>query len=287
MPEAAPILLKTSDHDRNSAGMRYVYPVVSRRAGGVSVGINLNWDNACNWRCLYCQVPDLRRGKAPPTDLLQLDAELHQMLDSIVHGDFMVAHVPAEMRRLNDIAFSGNGEPTTSLQLGAALDLVGRALAEYALLGQIRVVLITNGSQIGRAPVQQALKKLRAIHGEVWFKLDRAPNGQFNAVNQVKTQSKVVAQHLATAARLCPTWLQTCMFALDGQLPSEQEIAAWLAFVEAQLQSGVVLSGVLLYGLARPSLQPEAPRLSPAPLSWMQDLASRIELLGLPVQLAL
>ena len=57
--------LTVTDHSRDSAGMTYVYPVVSRRAGGVSVGINLNPNNACNWACVYCQVPDLARGTAP------------------------------------------------------------------------------------------------------------------------------------------------------------------------------------------------------------------------------
>ncbi len=61
--------LSTTDHSRDGAGLSYVYPVVSRRAGGVSVGINLNTNNACNWRCIYCQVPDLVRGAAPPVDL--------------------------------------------------------------------------------------------------------------------------------------------------------------------------------------------------------------------------
>ncbi|MEZ0245224.1 MAG: radical SAM protein, partial [Methylophilaceae bacterium] len=57
--------LDATDHDRDSAGMTYVYPVVSRRARGVSIGINLNPNNACNWRCIYCQVPNLTRGAAP------------------------------------------------------------------------------------------------------------------------------------------------------------------------------------------------------------------------------
>ncbi len=59
--------LSPGNHDRDVAGLTYVYPVVSRRAGGVSVGINLSPDNACNWQCVYCQVPDLVRGKAPET----------------------------------------------------------------------------------------------------------------------------------------------------------------------------------------------------------------------------
>ena len=54
--------LTSKVHDRDVAGLTYVYPVVSRRAGGVSVGINLSPNNACNWRCVYCQVPNLQRG---------------------------------------------------------------------------------------------------------------------------------------------------------------------------------------------------------------------------------
>ena len=69
-------MLTVSDHRRDSAGMTYVYPVVSRRAGGVSVGINLNTNNACNWACLYCQVPELKRGGPPPIDLDRLEMEL-------------------------------------------------------------------------------------------------------------------------------------------------------------------------------------------------------------------
>ena len=106
--------LTTADHDRSRGGRTYVYPVVSRRARGVSVGVNLNPNNACNWRCVYCQVPNLMRGTAPDIDLLQLEAELRTLLTDILHGDFMQTRVPVEVRRLNDIALSGNGEPTTA-----------------------------------------------------------------------------------------------------------------------------------------------------------------------------
>lgn len=61
--------LTVSDHNRDISGMKYIYPVVSRRAGGISIGINLNINNACNWRCMYCQVPDLVRGTPPPIEL--------------------------------------------------------------------------------------------------------------------------------------------------------------------------------------------------------------------------
>lgn len=85
--------LEVTNHSRDSAGLTYVYPVLSRRAGGVSIGINLNPNNACNWRCIYCQVPGLRRGAAPPIDLTMLERELRGFIDSVLHGDFMHAHL--------------------------------------------------------------------------------------------------------------------------------------------------------------------------------------------------
>jgi len=279
--------LRIDNHDRDSAGLTYVYPVISRRAGGVSVGINLNPNNACNWRCLYCQVPDLRRGAAPKINMVQLEEELRWMLDQILQGDFMLARVPEDARRLNDVAFSGNGEPTTSKQFAACVELVCRVMAEFGLAKRIKLVLITNGSQLDRHDVQAAIARMATCNGEVWYKFDRAPENAFGAVNQVRLSASQVARRLDSAARRCPTWLQTCMFALDGELPGESEIQSWLDFVAARLADGVPLQGVLLYGLARPSMQPEAKRLTAAPEGWMRQLQTRIEALGLPVKLSL
>ncbi|GAA5785510.1 radical SAM protein [Chitiniphilus shinanonensis] len=280
-------VLRVDDHARDAAGFTYVYPVVSRRAGGVSVGINLNPNNACNWRCVYCQVPDLTRGGPPPIALDQLEAELDAMLHDIVHGDFMTRSVPEGARRLNDVAFSGNGEPTMSPEFPQAVERVRHLLQRYDLLGRIKVVLITNGSQLYRARVQQALAALKTLNGEVWFKLDRAPQDGFSEVNQVQLNREAVARHLAAAAQGCPTWLQTCMFMREGRLPDKAEIQAYLDFVAAQLADGVKLEGVLLYGLARPSMQVEAPLLAAAPREWMQSVADRIAALGLAVRLSI
>jgi pyruvate-formate lyase-activating enzyme len=279
--------LRVDNHDRDSAGLSYVYPVISRRAGGVSVGINLNPNNACNWRCLYCQVPDLQRGAAPLIDLAKLEDELRWMLFEILHGDFMSTRVPEEARRLNDVAFSGNGEPTTSKQFDQCVELVGRVLADFDLTGPVKLVLITNGSQLDRPDVQHAIARMSQLNGEVWYKFDHAPTGGLSEVNQVVLSPAQVARRMSAAAKRCPTWLQTCMFALDGQLPAESEIQSWLDFVAARLAEGVPLQGVLLYGLARPSMQPEAVRLSAAPQAWMLQLQARIEALGLPVRLSL
>lgn len=279
------IPLAVNDHRRDIVGFRYVYPVVSRRAGGVSVGINLNPNNACNWRCVYCQVPDLVRGNAPEIDLALLETELVAMLNDVVHGDFMQRSVPAEARRLNDLALSGNGEPTSSRQFGDVITLLGRQLAAFGLLGKIKLVLITNGSQLYKASVQQALGDMAALNGEVWFKYDRAPVDGMSDVNQVALTPAQIQRHLIAATRHCPTWIQTCMFAVDGAPPDVAVLEAWLALLAEAQAAGATPQGVLLYGLARPSTQPEAPRLSRLPEAWMQGFAATIEReLALPVK---
>ncbi|MDD4880007.1 MAG: radical SAM protein [Gallionellaceae bacterium] len=277
--------LSTSNHDRDSAGMTYVYPVVSRRAGGVSVGINLNVNNACNWRCIYCQVPALTRGGPPPVDLARLEDELRRMLDDVLHGDFMIRAVPEAMRRLNDIALSGNGEPTSAAEFPAVIELIGRLLDEFGLRGRIKVVLISNGSLVHREPVQAGLRRLAELGGEVWFKLDRATTAGLHAVNQTETTPDKVLRNLEQCAHACPTWIQTCVFSVDGQTPAEDEIKAYLELLRRALAQGTTLRGVLLYGLARPSTQPEAPRLGRLPEAWLATLAGQIGQLGLATRL--
>ena len=277
--------LTTVNHARDSANMAYVYPVVSRRAGGVSVGINLNPNNACNWACIYCQVPNLTRGTAPPIDLALLETELRAMLADILQGDFMQTRVPEGARRLNDIALSGNGEPTSAKEFPGVIELIGRVMADFGLIGKIKLVLITNGSLIDRLRVQTGLKRMAALNGEIWFKLDSATAAGLRRVNQTRTPPEKHFERLKLAASLCPTWIQTCAFALDGAPPDETEQAAYLALVDRIKQEGVPVRGVLLYGLARPSLQPEAPRLAALPAVWMENWAEAIRNAGLPVKL--
>jgi wyosine [tRNA(Phe)-imidazoG37] synthetase (radical SAM superfamily) len=280
------LTLNVVDHDRNSAELRYVYPVVSRRAGGVSVGINLNPNNACNWRCIYCQVPDLTRGTAPPVDMLLLDAELRGFLTELLHGDFMQNRVPENARRINDIALSGNGEPTSAAEFSQVIKLIACVRSELALPESVKTVLITNGSLLYRADVRLGLRDMAKIHGEVWFKLDRASSAGMLRINDTHARISQVRDNLVAAISACPTWLQTCWFALDGEPPSRQDEDDYLEFVAGLLHDGHPLQGVLLYGLARPSQQAEAPRLSALPAATLQNFADRIAKLGLSVKVS-
>jgi len=270
-------MLTVHDHDRRRGGRQYVYPVVSRRSRGLSVGINLNPNAACNWRCLYCQVPGLVRGGGPAIDLPRLAYELGDLLDEVLAPGWMEQHVPAGARRLNDVAFSGDGEPTSSPQLVGAIDVAGEALSTRGLAEQVKLVLITNGSLVRQARVQEGLRHLARYRAEVWFKLDGASDTILRRLNGARTTMARQRANLLCAARLAPTWVQTLVMALDGE-PSldEAERKAYVEFLAGVLREGAPLRGVRLYGLARPSCQPEASRLRALPRAWLDAFAAEI-----------
>jgi wyosine [tRNA(Phe)-imidazoG37] synthetase (radical SAM superfamily) len=281
--------LSIADHDCHAAGLTYVYPVISRRAGGISIGINLHPNNACNFRCVYCQVEGLVLGAGPEVDLSILERELDWMLDAASSEETRLAWAGDRAHaRLIDVAFSGNGEPTTSPQFAEAVALLGRLLAKRGLLGTLRVVLITNGTMAHKPHVLDAIGALSEANGEVWFKLDRATDG---AMHQVNGTHVSVAHHLEGLRRVaarCPrTWVQTCMFQWDGAPPGEADVDAYVAALAGLVADRVPLAGVHVYSLARQSHQPEAPRLSSVSAEWLDAFAARVRGLGLRVDVAL
>lgn len=276
--------MNVTDHSRDIVGLTYIYPVISRRSGGVSVGINLNPNNACNWRCIYCQVPELKRGSAPTIDLKRLENELCDFLQEIIFGSFMQEQVKPSVRRISDIALSGNGEPTSAREFKQVIDIIRKVKYGFDSLKELKVILITNGSLINRSNVQEGLRRLAELNGEVWFKLDSVIREKRQQINNTYMSSRQVRNNLKLSASLCPTWIQTCVFKTDGKPPAKVEIKAYLEFIEKLLQEGTLIQGVLLYGLARSSMQPESPRLTKVTQRWIDSLGSEIRSFGLTVK---
>lgn len=273
-------MLTVTDHHRTLFGYTYVYPVVSRRAAGVSLGINLNTNNACNWRCIYCQVPNLQRGAAPSIDIALLKQELRASLHAMLHGSFMQDHVPEAYQKLQDIAFSGNGEPTSAKQFHDVLMVVKALLTEFGLLRHLKVRLISNGSLMRKPEVLACVETLASLHGEVWFKLDAGTAEDNARINDVTLDPLQHLQRLRHCAARCPTFIQTCLFNYQGAAPTEQYIQHYLACVEAVRD---VIAGVHLYGVARKSYQPEAKEIAQLPLVNLEAIAQRIRALGVLV----
>jgi wyosine [tRNA(Phe)-imidazoG37] synthetase (radical SAM superfamily) len=227
-------------------------------------------------------VPNLTRGGPPPVDLAQLERELRAFLQQATAGDFLARNAPAEARRLMDVAFSGNGEPTSADEFAAAVALVEKVLQDFALLDQLKVRLITNGSLLHRASVREGIARIGAMNGEVWFKVDRASAEGVARVNGIRLTPARIRTALLDCAELAPTWVQTCYFAIDGAETSEDEQLTYLAFIEAVK---LKIRGVHLYGLARPSLQPGAEHLAKLPQQSLQRFADRISALRVEVVL--
>ncbi len=280
-------ILTTTDHSRDIAGLKYVYPVLSRRAGGLSIGINFNINNACNWRCIYCQVPDLKIGAAPDLDFQLLEEELRFFLDDVLHGDFYQRfQVDKDNRVIKDIAISGNGEPTSVRDFDKAVALIGKVATEVGVFPQSHFVLITNGSLVHRPSVQSGLKVLKEYGGEVWFKLDSATEQGRALVNNAGQSCQASEENLLLCARLCPTKLQTCLLDYDKQGLSQKEKTAFLDLLKDIKAKDCVLKGVMLYTIARPSLQPESVRLERLSVEALTAFADEIRLLGLDVSVS-
>ena len=281
--EAQPVRWLTfSDHDPDFLNLTYVYPVLSRRMQGISIGINLNTNNACNWACAYCQVPGLHRGDAPEVNLPLLEAELKGLLDNPALSPMIPPDTPAAMREIRDIAFSGNGEPTSSPQFLQAVAIAKRQRDAHGL--NIPLVLITNGSLMLRPEVQEGIRALNEAGGVVWFKVDRLLPESMKQINGISYKPEQIQHRLDVACSLAPVWLQTCWVAWDGQAPGAEDETAYLEFVARNAHQ---IQGVHLYGLARPSLQPEASHLKALAADAMTTWAERIRATGVKVQISI
>ena len=277
------LTLNTHNHDRDVAGLQYVYPVMSRRAGGLSIGINFNTDNACNWRCIYCQVPNLQRGSAPELDFALLEQELRFFLGLVKSGEFFAQfNIPRDLQVIKDIAISGNGEPTSLKQFDRAVRLIGEIATENGIFPDANFVLISNGSLVHQASVQLGLRELARYGGELWFKVDSATEAGRKLINNTGQSQQKLLQHLQIASRLCKTKLQTCVLRYR-QAWSEHEKQAYLTLLQELRKREIVIAQVMLYSIARQSCQAEAAELVKAEKEELDALAADIKTLGFDV----
>ena len=76
-----------TQHSRRWHDNRYVYPVISRRSCGLSIGINLSPDKRCTFDCVYCSVDRTTPGDDPRVDLAVVKRELDTLLDQYLSGE--------------------------------------------------------------------------------------------------------------------------------------------------------------------------------------------------------
>lgn len=276
--------LTTTNHCSDIVGLKYVYPVISRRMGGLSIGINFNPNNACNWRCIYCQIENLKIGAAPLMDFTLLEDELRFFLDDVLTGDFYESfHVDLDKRVIKDIAIAGNGEPTSLKEFARAVELIGKLATEKGVFPRCHYVLITNGSLVHLPRVQDGLKILSAYGGEVWFKVDSATEEGRFLINNTAQSCKASLKNLMLSVSLCQTKLQSCFLDYDNRGLTDKEKHAYLDLLRDIKKAGCKLQQIMLYTIARPSQQPEASLLKPLSFEILNAFANEIKLLGFDV----
>lgn len=270
--------LVVTNHNRDIFKTRYVYPVVSRRAGGLSLGINLNTNNACNWQCIYCEVPNLTRGKPDPIDLNLLRIELQDWLKNLVEGDFIEKHTGPDTK-FKDIALSGNGEPTACKEFKSVLRIIEEEFTACKCPTDIKIRLITNGSYLSEKEVQDAWQEM-PLEKEIWFKIDSANTLTIQQLNQVNLTQNQIRKNLESALSVSSTVIQTCLTKINGQLPQESEICEYVNLLKPYEKK---INSIHLYSLARPTEQKTLYSLERLSDKEMIHIADKMDTLSIPI----
>ena len=265
--QAPEVIAPHTDHPRVYQSNKFVYPVLSRRSRGISVGVNLNPDKVCNFDCVYCQVDRRSAAVTHFVETGRLMEELEGTLDLVNSGrlydDPAFASVPTPLRRLNDIAFSGDGEPTTFKNIDAIVGGVAEAKRRRGL-DTVKMVLITNASMFHRPVVQRALETLDANQGEIWAKLDAGTDAYFRQIDRTPIPFHRILANLRDAARLRPLVIQSLFLRVDGVGPSVEEIAAFCDRLVEVIADGGKILRVQVYTVARPPTESYVTPLAPA-----------------------
>jgi wyosine [tRNA(Phe)-imidazoG37] synthetase (radical SAM superfamily) len=241
-------------HARTFHQNRFVYPVVSRRSGGISIGVNLNPDKVCNFDCIYCQVDRTRQSETKFVQTAQLVSELDQMLQLVGSGELFetpeFSATPPALRRLNDIAFSGDGEPTTYRNFDEILAACAEVKQRHGL-DHVKMVLITNASMFHRPHVVRGLEILDRNQGEIWAKLEAGTQEYFHKIERTPIPLRQILDNITRAAQVRPLVIQALFMRVEGEPPPLAELDAFCDRLCEILAAGGQLSLVQIYTVAR------------------------------------
>ena len=238
------------EHPRHYGTFRYVYPVLSRRSGGISLGINTNPNKDCNFDCVYCQVDRLQPPFWKRFDLETAELELRSLLAQINSGElqrqppFMA--VPTPLCVLKDIALSGDGEPTTVKNFAAVVEMIARVKPP-----EVKLVLITNATGLHRPEVRRGLEVMDRCNGEIWAKLDAGTESYFQTINRAAVPLDRILTNIREAAQRRPVVIQSLFVHLAGRGPAPDEVNAYCQRLNDILHAGGQISRVQVTTVAR------------------------------------
>lgn len=292
-----------SQHSRSFEQLRFAYPVVSRRSRGLSLGLNVNPDKICNFDCPYCQVDRNVPPRDSSVDFDVMVREIDDLLGMAVSGEIWeherFAATPPEFRRVNDVAFAGDGEPTTYPRLKQAIEAVHDLRIRHGL-ADLKIIVLTNALLLHKPEVMEALRALdrntvlrpaeemrargprssppahRSLGEggyEIWAKLDGGTQEYFEIMAGRKVSLARVVENITLCAIELEVTIQTLFPTLDGRDPGEAQAAAVADRVNEIVSRGGKLRLLQLYTTAR---KPANPRIGMIEDARLDELAEVI-----------
>ncbi len=260
------------DHTRHFSDFTFVYPVISRRSQGLSIGVNLNPDKACNFNCIYCEVDRRIPGVVTEVGLSQMKDELTAMVRFAKDGDLAKEpkfnEAPWLTREVKDIAFSGDGEPTMVNNFAECVETVVEVQQSEGL-DETKIVLITDAAGLDKADVKRGLGIMDAHNGAVWGKLDAGTEAYYNTVNRSNVKFERIQNNLLETAKARPIIIQSLFLKVRGQPMAAPELGAYCGRLNDLTIGGAQISEVHLYTVARPTPEAYAGKLEAGELESM------------------
>ena len=248
---------------RNSLGHRLVYAVISQRARGLSIGVNLTPDKRCNFDCVYCEVNRDEPGPGSEVDLALLGRELAELLKMVAQGRLRIypcfRTVPAELLRLKEVALSGDGEPTLCPNFTEAVAEVLR-VRNSGQFPTFKIVLITNATRLDTPEVVRGVDLLEDSD-EVWTKLDAGSQRHMNRINRPEVPLKRVLANILALARRRPVVIQSLFPLVKGEEPPVAELDQYVKRLKALKDAGAQIRMVQVYSAHRPPHRPDCAHL--------------------------
>lgn len=233
----------------------FVYLLFSPRAGGLTVGVNLNPDRVCNFDCVYCDVHRYGPSSNGRFDLERMSSELQALLDRIWSGRLReiesFRRLPEELLSLKHVALSGEGEPTLCPQFAEAVQSIVhiRATGQFPFF---KIVLLSNGSVLEQPQVQAGLRHFIG-KDEVWVKLDAGTAEHFEAVNRSAVPFEQILENVKNLGRTRPVVIQSLFPLINGVEPSDRQVRAYIDRLQELKADGTEISLVQIYSATRPT----------------------------------
>jgi wyosine [tRNA(Phe)-imidazoG37] synthetase (radical SAM superfamily) len=260
---------------REFLGRAFVYCVISQRAKGLSIGINMNPDGLCNFDCVYCEVDRRKLRRESVVDVEQMRTELDQLLEMAMTGRLRELSpfqaTPAELLELKEVALSGDGEPTLCPNFREVIEGVAhvRAAGKWPFF---KIVLITNATGLDLPRVRSGMEILTS-NDEIWVKLDAGTQRGMDFVNRTDVRMETVMDNIQKLGRERRIVIQSLFPLMYNDEPPVAEIDAYLDRVSELKKAGANIDYVQIYSAHRPAVHPDCGHL---PLRSLSAIAKRV-----------